>query len=278
MLPTDSHVDALLKRAFDEDIGRGDITTLSLGISGNANFAIITKESLVVCGTLIASRAFTLLDAHADCVVKVEEGEAVAAGTVLLSGEASIANILAAERTALNLLQYLSGIASFTQQCVTQLEGTNCRLLDTRKTLPGLRLLAKYAVRVGGGKNHRFGLDDGVLIKDNHLALGLSLSETVARARAHTPLLTKIAVECDTLTQVEEALGAGVDHLLLDNMSIAELQEAVRLVAGRIPLEASGGVTLATLRAIADTGVNFISMGRLTHSVMAKDISLELML
>jgi nicotinate-nucleotide pyrophosphorylase (carboxylating) len=192
---------------------------------------------------------------------------------MLISGRAR--EILTAERTALNLLQHMSGIATLTAQYVDKITGTNCQLLDTRKTTPGLRMLEKHAVVSGGGRNHRLALDGGVLIKDNHIAVCGNLTAAIKRAKAKVPVLTKIEVECDRLDQVEEALAAGADILMLDNMSPEALRQAVKIVDGKIPLEASGGITLETIREIAETGVDFISVGRITQSAPAADIGLD---
>ena len=198
------------------------------------------------------------------------------AGQALARVEGPAGGLLTAERTALNFVQVLSGIATLTRSYVERLEGTRAVLLDTRKTLPGLRALSKYATRMGGATNHRLRLDDGILIKDNHVAVAGSVTEAVRRAKAANTGLKDLRVECDTLDQMREALAAGADSILLDNMPVATISEAVRLVAGRVPLEASGGVTLENIRAIAETGVNFISTGKITQAAPAADIGLDI--
>jgi nicotinate-nucleotide pyrophosphorylase (carboxylating) len=205
----------------------------------------------------------------------VADGTKVAAGAVLAVVSGPARGLLTAERTALNMLQHLSGIATLTAQYADKIKGTKAVLIDTRKTIPGLRALAKHAAQLGGARNHRLRLDDGVLIKDNHIAVCGGIQAAVARARVGTPTLTKIEVECDTLEQVREALAAGADCLLLDNMTLEQLREAVKLTGGRVPLEASGGVRLDTIRGIAETGVDFVSVGRITQSAPAVDIGLD---
>jgi nicotinate-nucleotide pyrophosphorylase (carboxylating) len=255
-----------------EDVGSGDATTLAvLDEESRCEAEILLKESGVVCGLEVAAAVFAELGAWLEPLAA--DGELVAAGPIArVAGPARA--VLTGERLALNLLGRLSGIATLTRRYVDAVDGTGATILDTRKTTPGLRDLEKHAVRCGGGTNHRFRLDDGVLIKDNHLRLVGSLGQAVLEARgAGLP----VEVECDTLAQVGEALDAGADRILLDNMSLRELREAVSLAAGAAELEASGGVTLDTVRAIAETGVDFISVGALTHSVRALDVSLEVL-
>jgi nicotinate-nucleotide pyrophosphorylase (carboxylating) len=255
-----------------EDVGAGDATTTAV-IDENAicEAQLLVKEAGVLCGLDVAAAVFSELGALVEPLAS--DGDSVAAGAVArVSGPARA--VLTGERLALNLLGRLSGIATLTRRYVDAVDGTGATILDTRKTTPGLRDLEKYAVRCGGGTNHRFRLDDGVLVKDNHLRLAGSIGEAVARARG-TGL--PVEVECDTLGQVGEALLAGADRILLDNMTIDELREAVSLTAGRAELEASGGVTLDTVRQIAETGVDFISIGALTHSARALDVSLEVL-
>jgi nicotinate-nucleotide pyrophosphorylase (carboxylating) len=255
-----------------EDVGDGDATTLSVvGEDAVCEARILVKEPGILSGLAAAAAVFEALGARLEpCAA---DGHQVEPGTVArVEGPARA--VLTGERLALNLIGRLSGIATLTRHYVDAVDGTGATILDTRKTTPGLRDLEKQAVRVGGGTNHRFGLDDGVLIKDNHLRLAPSIADAVRRARS-TGL--PVEVECDTLDQVGEALAAGADRILLDNMSPDELRAAVSLAAGRIELEASGGVSLETVRAIAETGVDFISVGALTHSARALDVSLEVL-
>lgn len=270
-------LDRLIDMALSEDIGRGDITSQAVIPPGSqAEFVIAARTELVVCGLRIVERIFTIVDPAVIITRHFEEGTLSEAGSVLLTGHGSAHSVLVAERTALNMLQHLCGIATLTRSYVQAITGTKATVLDTRKTLPGYRELQKYAVRAGGGRNHRMRLDDGLLIKDNHIDICGSITEAVRQARAVTPVLTKIEVECETLAQVEEACKAGADMILLDNMDIATMQQAVGMVNGRIPLEASGNVSLSTIRAIAETGVDFISIGKLTHSAPACDIGLDI--
>ena len=260
--------------ALAEDVGEGDVTTAAtVDADAWGRATLLLREPGVVCGLRAGETVFRALDEDIDFRPVGDEGSPVEAGPVArVSG--SLQAILTGERTALNFLGRLSGIATLTRRYVDAVEGTGVAILDTRKTTPGLRALEKYAVLTGGGRNHRFGLDDGVLVKDNHLSAAGSIAEAVERLRTATDLA--VEVECDTLAQVEEALGAGADAILLDNMSLDELRRAVALVDGRARLEASGGVTLETVRAIAETGVDEISIGALTHSARSLDVSLEL--
>jgi len=254
-----------------EDAGTGDATTLSvIGEDAACEARILLKEHGVVCGLEIAAAVFEALGARLEPLAA--DGDSLRGPVARVTGHARA--VLTGERLALNLLGRLSGIATLTRRYVDAVEGTGATILDTRKTTPGLRDLEKQAVRCGGGTNHRFRLDDGVLIKDNHLRVAGSIGEAVTRART-TGL--PVEVECDTIAQVGEAVEAGADRILLDNMTPGELREAVALVAGRAELEASGGVNLDTVRAIAETGVDFISVGALTHSARALDVSLEVL-
>ena len=232
------------------------------------------REPIVVAGLEVASAFFRHLDPHIALDALVADGDAAGAGTVLIRMRGNAWSMLAAERSALNTLQHLSGIATLARRYVDAIAGTGAILLDTRKTIPGLRALDKHAARMGGAHNHRMRLDDGLLIKDNHVAVCGGVSEAVRRAKAANTGL-QVQVEVDRLVQVEPALAAGADRLLLDNMQPPMLREAVALVAGRVPLEASGGVNLDTIRAIAETGVDFISVGRITQSAPAVDIGLD---
>lgn len=271
----------LVRRALAEDIGRGDVTTeATIPVGTTASGRIVAREAGVVAGLPIATLAFHLLDPRVHIEPQVHDGAHVQAGAVLatLSGDARA--LLTAERTALNFLGRLSGIATLAARCQAVVAGTPARVVDTRKTTPGLRTLEKYAVRMGGAANHRAGLDDGVLIKDNHIAACGSIAAAVARARAHASHLLKIEVECDTETQVREALDADADAILLDNMPPDRMRAAVALIRERAPgtlIEASGGIGTdpAKLAAVAATGVDLISLGALTHSAPNLDVSLE---
>ena len=267
-------INHLIEDALAEDIGPGDVTSSSV-IPEDLRFkgVMAAREDMVVAGMDFARTVFhkVIPDAHFQALVK--DGDRVAPGTVLAEMEGPARGLLTAERTALNLLQHLSGIATLTRTYVDAIEGTGAVLLDTRKTIPGLRLAAKYATRMGGAQNHRMGLYDGVLIKDNHIAVCGSVAEAVKRAQAGQS--GKVEVECDTLEQVREAVEAKADIILLDNMPPPVLREAVAIVAGRCKTEASGGVTLETIRAIAETGVDYISVGRLTQSARAIDIGMD---
>ena len=256
-----------------EDVGAGDVTTLALiDEDATCNAVVLAKEPGVVCGLEVATAVFAELGVGFEPLV-VEGTEVEAQPIADVEGPAR--GVLTGERLALNLIGRLSGIATLTRRYVDAVEGTGATILDTRKTTPGLRALEKHAVATGGGTNHRFGLDDGVLVKDNHLRLTGGIAAAVAGLRAATDL--PVEVEAETLEQVREAIEAGADAILLDNMTPDELREAVALVAGRAKLEASGGVTLDTVRAIAETGVDFISVGALTHSARSLDVSLEVL-
>jgi len=266
----------LVEAALREDIRSGDITTAALippGLRGRA--AMNFRVPGVVAGLALARLAFSALDQGADIAVLVEDGTAVEAGTTVLTFEGQAAALLTAERVALNFTQRLSGIATLTAQYVAAVAGTGASIVDTRKTTPGLRLLEKYAVRCGGGVNHRFALDDMILIKDNHIALCGGVAAAVARARSGIGHAVRIEVECDTLQQVREAVDAGADILVLDNMPPSVLREAVGIMGGAAKSEASGGVNLNSVRAIAESGVDIISVGALTHGAKSLDIGLD---
>ncbi len=269
-------VDGLIERAIAEDVGFCDLTSeLVVPAGARARLALNAREELVVAGMDVAARVFRRREPGCRLELTAADGQRVAAGTALGTIEGDARGLLAVERTALNFLQHLSGIATLTAQYAARIAGTRAVLIDTRKTTPGLRALEKHAAQLGGARNHRLRLDDGILIKDNHIAVCGSIGAAVRRARAGAPVLTKIEVECDTLAQVGEALAAEADMILLDNMSLEDLRRAVALAAGRIPLEASGGVRLETIRAVAETGVDFISVGRITQSAPAVDIGLD---
>jgi nicotinate-nucleotide pyrophosphorylase (carboxylating) len=268
-------VERVVLAALAEDIGAGDVTTEATVASEAVGTAeLLVKEAGVVCGLRVAETAFRALDPDVRFDAFASDGDDVEPPVVVARMTGSERALLTAERVALNFLGRLSGIATLTRRYVEAVEGTGAAVLDTRKTAPGLRALEKYAVAAGGGRNHRFGLDDAVLIKDNHLRAAGSIAAAVTLVRAATDL--PVEVECETLVQVGEALDAGVDAILLDNMPLDELRAAVALVDGRARLEASGGVTLETIRAIAETGVDEISVGALTHSARSLDVSLEL--
>ncbi|MHB8709900.1 MAG: carboxylating nicotinate-nucleotide diphosphorylase [Desulfuromonadales bacterium] len=268
-------VDRLIRTALEEDIGPGDVTTAATIAPGSvARAELVAKEEFVLAGIGVARRVFELLDAQIAFEGLITDGRTVKRGNVLAWLKGDAASLLQGERVALNLLQRLSGVATLTAAFVKATAGTGATIVDTRKTTPGLRALEKYAVRVGGGGNHRMALYDGVLIKENHIAAAGGITTAVARARQHAPHTLKIEVEVRDLNEVGEALAAGADILLLDNMDLVQLQDAVKLVAGRAVTEASGGVSLDTVQAIAETGVDLISVGALTHSYRSVDISM----
>ncbi|HVU29435.1 MAG TPA: carboxylating nicotinate-nucleotide diphosphorylase [Sphingomicrobium sp.] len=275
-LPPDFQLDEFVSRVLAEDLGSSGDVTSKATIAEDARFTaeMNCRQAIVVAGLEIAAAFFRALDPQIEIELLVKDGDRAGHGTILarLSGRARA--MLTAERSALNTLQHLSGIATLTRQYVDAIEGTGTILLDTRKTIPGLRVLQKYAARMGGAQNHRMRLDDGVLIKDNHVAVCGGVAEAVSRAKAANTGL-EVQVEVDRLDQIEPALLAGADRLLLDNMDPAMLREAVRLVNGRVPLEASGGVTLETIRFLAETGVDYVSVGRITQSAPAVDIGLD---
>lgn len=268
-----------VRRVLAEDLGSGGDVTSKATIEPAARFVaeMNCREPIVVAGLDIAVAFFEALDSEVRVERLVEDGDAVEAGTVLLRLDGNARAMLAAERSALNTLQHLAGIATMTRRYVDEIEGTGATLLDTRKTIPGLRLLEKYAARMGGAENHRMRMDDGLLIKDNHVGVCGGVAEAVRAAKAYASGL-QIQVEVDRIAQIEPALQAGAQRLLLDNMKPDTLREAVALVAGRVPLEASGGVNLDTIRAIAETGVDYISVGRITQSAPAVDIGLDYVL
>ncbi|MCL0104102.1 carboxylating nicotinate-nucleotide diphosphorylase [Dehalococcoidia bacterium] len=276
----ESQIRAIVDHAIKEDLGQGDVTTDALIPPAlEVRASILVKASGVLAGIEVAEIVFQQVDPSLIFERVVQDGTGMQAGSIVGVVTGKAAGILKAERVALNFLQHLSGIATETAKYVAAVAGTRARILDTRKTTPGLRLLEKYAVRTGGGQNHRQNLGDGVLIKDNHLAAlragGVGLGEGVKRARANVPPHLKIEVEVDTVEQAQIALDAGADILLLDNMRTTDMRRVVELVDGRALIEASGGITLDNVRAVAETGVDFISIGALTHSVKALDISLE---
>ncbi len=263
-----------IRRWLREDLGRGDVTTVAtVGSDTVASARILSKEPLVLAGTLAAGIVFQEVAPPVNYRFLLQDGDKAEVGSDIALISGPVRGILAGERLALNLLQHLSGIATLTRKFVEAVEGTGVRILDTRKTTPGLRMLEKAAVRAGGGENHRFGLDDGILIKENHITAAGGIVQAVNRARRAARLL-RVEVEVRSSEEVREALTAGADLILLDNMETEGLREAVSIVGGKIPLEASGNVRLETVRAIAETGVDFISTGAITHSAPAADLSL----
>jgi len=268
-------LDRLIHAALSEDLGLGDITSeAAVPADAAARAELVAKEDFVLAGLDVAARVFSFLDGSIAFERLTEDGRRVQRGEVLVWLKGPARSLLSAERTALNLLQRMSGIATLTAAFVEAVAGTGARIVDTRKTAPGLRALDKYAVRVGGGYNHRIGLFDGVLLKENHIAAAGGIAAAVARARQRAPHTLRIEVEVRNLEEVEQALAAGAEILLLDNMPPALLRAAVALIGDRALTEASGGVSLETVREIAETGVQLISVGALTHSVRAADISL----
>ncbi len=265
----------VIEAALAEDVGSGDITSSAV-IPEDVRFhgVMRARQAIVIAGLPVAREVFRLVVPGARFQALIEDGNEAPAGAILAEIEGPARGLLTAERTALNLLQTLSGIATATRQYAARILGTGCTLLDTRKTIPAMRKLSKYATRCGGAQNHRMGLFDGILIKDNHIAVCGGIPEAVRRAQLAARELP-IEVECDTLAQVREAVDAGADILLLDNMSLDDLRRAVAMVGSRAKTEASGGVTLETIAAIAETGVDFISVGRITQSAPAVDIGLD---
>jgi len=263
--------------ALKEDIATGDVTTTCC-VAENAVSSghIIAKEPGVICGLGVAEKVFFLLDPEVRLVFKVLDGDFVSAGDIIAEISGSSRSILTGERTALNFMQHMSGVATRTAQAVLAVRGTKAKIIDTRKTLPGMRALDKYAVRCGGGYNHRFNLSDGVLIKDNHIAAAGGIINAVLQARENCPQTLKIEVETENMEQIEQALFAGADIIMLDNMSPDMMSEAVKIIKGRALTEASGNMGERDIKTVADTGVDFISIGALTHSVKALDISLKL--
>jgi nicotinate-nucleotide pyrophosphorylase (carboxylating) len=259
-----------------EDVGHGDLTAQTMiEPDERGRFAMNAREPLTVAGIEVAAAVFRRYEPRLDVAVAVRDGDAVATGAVLLTVEGPARGLLTAERTALNIVQHLSAIATETARWVALIAHTRARLIDTRKTTPGLRMLEKHAVTCGSGLNHRLGLDNGVMIKDNHIAVCGGITAAVARARRQLPTLTKIEVECDRLDQVDEALAAGADVIMLDNMSLPDMRAAVVRVAGRVPLEASGGIRFDTIKAIAETGVDYISTSKITQGARPIDIGLD---
>lgn len=272
----DGVVRAIVSRALAEDVGPGDVTTEATVASGaQCRAEIVAREGGVIAGLEVARATFAALDREVAFEALVAEGAQVEAGAAVARLTGPARAVLAGERTALNFLQRMSGIASLTRRYVDAVQGTKARICDTRKTAPGLRALDKYAVRAGGGHNHRFGLFDGLLIKDNHIRAAGGIESAVRLARSSAHHVLRVEVEAQTRSEVEEALSAGADVIMLDNMSPDEVARAVGFIAGRCEVEVSGGVTLETVRALAECGVDYISIGALTHSAPALDLALE---
>jgi nicotinate-nucleotide pyrophosphorylase (carboxylating) len=274
-------IEEIIDRALAEDLAKGDVTTEALipGDQPGTGF-IVAKMEGILAGVEVAKQIFHRVDPKLKVEVLLKDGAKIEPGSKIATVSGNIASILKAERIALNFLQRLSGIASETNRYVKRVEGLPVRIMDTRKTTPGLRSLEKYAVRVGGGQNHRMSLGDGILIKDNHLAAlrsqGLDIKQIVAKARHNAPQRLPVEVEAGTVSEALEAVEAGANIVMLDNMSLEDMRKAVKSIHGRALIEASGGITLGNVRAVAETGVDFISIGALTHSATALDISLEL--
>lgn len=278
--PSTEALERYARDALAEDIGIGDVTTELLVTEGARTSAtLVARAAGVVCGLRLARVVFAVQDPALRVEAHAEDGDPVMAGAPLLTVSGAARPILTAERVALNFVGRLSGIATLTRRFVDAVEGTGARILDTRKTTPGLRALEKWAVRCGGGSNHRFGLDDGFMLKDNHrtalASAGAALVAAVRSARERLPAGVRVTIEVDSLEQVAEAIDAGADSILLDNMAPAQLAAAVSAVAGRALTEASGGITLGTVRAVAESGVDLISVGALTHSAPALDVALD---
>lgn len=271
-----AQIDPLLLAALREDISNEDVSTNAvIREETPGEVELLAKQDGVIAGLEVFARVFTLLDERTEVTFLCKDGDAVRSGQLLGRVRGDIRVLLSGERVALNLLQRMSGIATCAREMAAALQGTNTRLLDTRKTTPGLRILEKYAVRVGGGYNHRFNLSDGVLLKDNHIAAAGGVREAVRLAREYAPFLQKVEVEVETLEMVDEAIAADADVIMLDNMSVEDMREAVRRIAGRAQTECSGNVTREKLQALADIGVDYISSGALTHSAPILDISMK---
>jgi nicotinate-nucleotide pyrophosphorylase (carboxylating) len=267
----------LISMALEEDLGRGDVTTLAtIPPDRTAQGKITAKADLTIAGLPVVARVLNAVDLTAGVRFLVTEGSAVKKGQVVLELWGNAAGLLIAERTLLNFLQHISGVATLTRKFVDAIAGTKCKIIDTRKTLAGFRLLDKYAVTQGGGTNHRMGLDDGILIEDNHIAVCGGVGAAVQQARSRASALLRIEVECTTLAEVQEAIDARADIILLDNMTTLQMADAVHLVHGRALLEASGNMSLERVREVAETGVDFISVGALTHSAPAADLSMAM--
>lgn len=270
------NVDPYIKSALKEDITSEDVSTIAVMPSAKAGEAeLICKEDGIICGLQVFARVFTLLDADTVCEFTVTDGDAVTAGQRMGVVRGDMRTILAGERTALNYLQRMSGVATLTHKTAALLEGTSIKLLDTRKTTPNNRIFEKYAVRVGGGNNHRYNLTDGVMLKDNHIGAAGSVTKAIDMAKAYAPFVRKIEVEVETLDMVREAVAAGADIIMLDNMDHDTMKEAIAIIDGKAEIEISGNVTAETIPTIRDLAVDYVSSGALTHSAPIMDISLK---
>ena len=269
-------IDDIIKSALREDVGTGDITTNStIPADKKISGKFIAKESGVVCGLPVVERVFEIVDSEIKLSCKIKDGDYTEKGTVIAEVSGPARSILTGERVSLNFLQLMSGIATRTNTCVKQVEGTKAMITDTRKTTPGLRVLEKYAVKAGGGHNHRYNLADGVLLKDNHIAAAGGITAAVKAARGNIPHTLKIEVEVENMQMIEEAVACGADIIMLDNMTVEEMAEAVKFIDGRALVEASGNMGDRDLMEVAKTGVDIISIGALTHTIKAMDISLR---
>jgi nicotinate-nucleotide pyrophosphorylase (carboxylating) len=269
-------IDRLIDLWLTEDIGACDLTAQTMIEPDEVgSFCMNARETMIVSGVEVAARIFKRYDPSLEVRIRTKEGDRVEKGTILLDVKGAARSVLTTERTALNIAQRMSGIANETARYVAAIAGTKARLIDTRKTTPGLRMLEKHAVTCGGGLNHRIGLDNGVMIKDNHIAVCGSITAAVERARRKLPVLSKLEVECDNLDQVAEAANVGADVIMLDNMPVADMIKAVAIIAGRAKIEASGGIRIDTIRPIAETGVDYISTSKITQAALAVDIGLD---
>ncbi len=273
---TDLKADRLIRQALEEDITGEDVSTNAVmreAVEGEVE--LISKADGVICGMKVYERTFKILDENTQVISNVRDGDRVKRGQLLAVVRGDIRTLLSGERTALNFLQRMSGIATYTAETVALLKGTKTRLLDTRKTTPNMRIFEKYAVKVGGGCNHRFNLSDGVLLKDNHICAAGSVKEAVALAKEYSPFVRKIEVEVENLEMCREAVEAGADIIMLDNMSVEDMKTAVKMIDGRAQTECSGNVTRDNIKNIIDTGVDFVSSGALTHSAPILDLSMK---
>ena len=270
-------IERLIRDALDEDIGAGDLATMAtISADARGKGLFRAKKDGVVAGLVLLDRIFYFIDHRVDVRLLVNDGAAVNSGMVVAEAAGPVRALLLGERTALNFLQQLSGTATLTRKLVDAVKDFSCKVLDTRKTTPGLRTLQKYAVRMGGGTNHRIGLYDAALVKDNHIEATGSIADAVKAVRRHAPFMAKVEVEAGNLQQVQEAIDAGADVIMLDNMNLAQMTEAVKLINKRAGVEASGGITLESIRGVAETGVDFISSGALTHSAPVVDFNMKI--
>ena len=270
-------IERLIRDALDEDIGAGDLATMAtISVDARGKGLFRAKKDGVVAGLVLLERIFYFIDHRVEVRLLVKDGAAVKSGMIVAEAVWPVRALLLGERTALNFLQQLSGTATLTQKLVDAVKDFSCKVLDTRKTTPGLRTLQKYAVRMGGGTNHRIGLYDAALVKDNHIEATGSIAGAVEAVRRHAPFMAKVEVEAGNMEQVQEAIDAGADVIMLDNMNLAQMREAVKLINKRAGVEASGGITLDSIRQVAETGVDFISSGALTHSAPVVDFNMKI--